>query len=892
MNRHYLERLFTPDSIAVFGASERQESVGARVFQNIVDGGFAGPVFAINPKYAEVRGRPCVASLESVAGDVDLAIIATPAATVPAILRAAGERHLKAAVILSAGFSGVEAAGKRLRASVVEEARRAGIRILGPNSLGFIRPSIRLNATFSNNRAEAGSIALLSQSGAICTAILDWAGIRGIGFSLIASVGDAADLDFGEILDYLTLDPKTRGILLYIEGLNDARPFLSGLRAAARLKPVIVIKSGRHAEGSRAAMTHTGALVGADDVFGAALERAGVVRARTIEQLFAAAQLLSSPPRIKGERLAIITNAGGPGVMATDWAVDKGLKLSTLSPTTIETLEQALPAGWSRSNPIDILGDATPDRYTAAVAACAADKEVDGMLVMLTPQAMSQPTAAARSVIAAAGESDKPLMACWLGERQVQEGRDLFRAARIPDFVNPEAAIEAFGYLVEYRRNQRMLMQVPGPLAERDPPDAAGARLIIEGALASHRTLLTPLETRAMLGAFHIPTIEAIEADSANEALAAAECLGFPVAMKIRSSSITHKSDVDGVRLNIDGAAAVRHAYTDMLARVARQRPGSELLGVTVERMYQRTSGRELFVGVIQDPVFGPVIAFGAGGTAVEILQDRAIALPPLNELLARNLIAKTRVSGLLGAFRNLPAVNLPALLTVLLRVSEMVCELPQIEELDINPLVTDDEGVRALDTRIVVRLPIAGRRRFDHMAIHPYPSNWVSRFQLPEGQDITIRPIRPEDAEIERRFVQGLSPEVRYLRFHQAMRELSQELLVRFTQLDYHRELALIATINVRGRETEIAVARYFPNPDARSAEFAIVIADDWQRRGLGSRLMNQLIEAAREKGFISLEGEVLARNTGMLRFTEALGFQVLEDVEDPNVVRVALRL
>ena len=893
MSRHYLEPLFAPRSIAVFGASERADAVGTRLYANLLDGGFGGPIFAINPKYAEVRGMPCAPSIEALGQDVDLAVIATPASTVVEILRACGERHVRAAVVLSAGFGEHDAAGKRLELAIAEECRRAGIRLLGPNCLGFIRPSARLNATFSNNVAEPGSIALISQSGAICTAILDWAGGHGIGFSLIVSIGDAADVGFGEVLDYLTLDPKTHSILMYVEGVTNARPFLSGLRAAARLKPVIVIKAGRHAEGSRAAMTHTGALVGADDVFGAALERAGVVRAATIEQLFAAAQLLSSPPRIRGERLAIVTNAGGPGVMATDWAIDKGLELAVLGPDTLSALNQQLPVNWSRANPVDILGDASPERYRTAVTSCAADPAVDGLLVMLTPQAMSQPAEAAEAVIAAAGHTDKPVLACWLGERQVQAGRVLFRAARIPDFVNPETAIEAFGYLVDYRRNQRLLMQVPGPLAELDPPDLAGAQLIIDGALASRQALLTPLETRAVLGAFHIPAGAAIDAASPNEALAAAECLGFPVALKIRSPDIVHKSDVDGVRLNVDSAASIRHACTDMLDRVRELRPEARLLGVTVERMYQRTSGRELFVGVIQDPVFGPVIGFGAGGTAIEVLKDRAIALPPLNEDLARNLIAKTRISRLLGRFRNLPPINMEALINVLLRISEMVCELPQIEELDINPLIADEDGVRALDTRIVVRPPIAGRRRFDHMAIHPYPTNWITRFQLPEGQDITIRPIRPEDAAIERAFVRKLSPEARYLRFNQALRELSQELLVRFTQLDYHRELALIATTPIAGVETEIAVARFFPNPDARSAEFAVVIADEWQRHGLGTRLMNQLIAAGREKGFETLEGEVLARNTAMLRFTEKLGFQSSEKEEDdPDVLRVTLVL
>lgn len=885
MGRHYLKHLFTPSSIAVFGASELPESVGARVYQNLLSSGFAGQVYAINPKYQSIGDRPCYPSLQAINEPVDLAVIATPAATVPGIMRACGEHHVKAAVVFSAGFGELEG-GKALERSLVEEAQRHRIRMLGPNCLGLMRPSIGLNATFSNNVAQPGSLALISQSGALCTAILDWAGAHQIGFSTMVSVGDAADVGFGDILDYLALDTETRSILMYVEGVRDARRFMSGLRAAARMKPVIVIKAGRYAEGSRAALSHTGSLVGADDVFDAALQRAGVVRADTIEQMFAAAQLLSMPHRVRGNRLAIITNAGGPGVMATDRAVEQGVRIADLSPATVQRLDQVLPKCWSRNNPLDILGDATPERYRAAVEACLGDEQVDGILVMLTPQAMTNPTGAAKAVARASRKSKKPVLTCWLGETQVDKGRKLFARSRIPTFVNPESALEAFSYLTQYQHNQEMLMQAPGPLADLDPPDIEGAQLIIEGALAENRSLLSILETRALLRAFNIPMLPAMTARTPNEALAAAEYLGFPVAMKILSPDITHKSDVGGVRLNVSRAQAVRHVYSEMMEQARAARPDARLEGVSIEKMYRKTSGREVLVGVIDDPVFGPVVSFGAGGTAVEILRDRAVALPPLNAHIARGRILQTKVAKMLGEFRGLPPVKLDALMQVLLRVSEMVCELPQIKEMDINPLMVDEEGAYALDARIVVSYQPPGRRPYDHMAIHPYPSHLVSHWQLADGTDITVRPIRPEDAEIEQVFVRKLSPETKYFRFMESIQELSKEMLVRFTQLDYQRELAFIATTRQGGREVELGVARYFTNPDGESGEFALVVADEWQRKGIGTRLMSCLIEAAREKGFRALQGEVMANNPKMLHLMGKLGFTSRTSTDEPGVM------
>jgi acetyltransferase len=893
MNAHYLEPLFAPRSVAVFGASERPESVGARVFQNLVEGGFSGSVHAINPKHDTLRGQPCYPSIHAIGQPVDLAVIATPAATVPDILRACGQHNVPAAIVLSAGFGEQAGEGAALQVALLDAARAGNMRVLGPNCLGLMRPQLGLNATFSHNVAQPGSLALISQSGALCAAILDWADGRGIGFSAMISVGAADDVDFGDLLDYLALDPQTHGILMYVEGVRDARRFMSGLRAAARMKPVVVLKAGRQAEGSRAAMSHTGALVGADDVFEAALQRAGAVRADTIEQLFAAAQLLSARPRISGNRLAIVTNAGGPGVMATDCAVERGIRLAQLDEATLTRLDAVLPGHWPRANPVDILGDATPDRYATAVAACLDDSNVDGVLVMLTPQAMTAPTEAARRVIEAGAGSDKPILACWMGETQVREGRDLLNRNRIPAFDNPETSLQAFGYLNAYRENQHLLLQAPGALGDLPPPDVDGARLIVEGALAERRTLLTALEMRALLSSFHLPTQPSVMARSPGEALSAGEILGFPVAMKIASPDISHKSDAGGVRLNVRNAQAVRGAYNDLLDEVRQHRPDAKIDGVSVEKMYAGKHGRELVVGVIADPVFGPVINFGAGGIAVEILRDRAVALPPLNAHLAEAMIRRTRVAKMLDAFRNQPPVQREALVRVLLRVSEMVCELPEIQEMDLNPLVADETGVYILDARVALNYqPPGARRRYDHVAVHPYPAHLIQNWQLADGTEVTIRPIRPEDADMEREFVQRLSPEAKFFRFRHSLQELTEEMLVRFTQIDYHREMALLATIRQDGREFELGVTRYIVNPDGMSAEFALVVDDAWQNKGIGSRLLSALIEAARERGVKTLVGGILAQNSRMIDLAKSIGFTCHPTPDETGIVTVSKAL
>jgi acetyltransferase len=667
---------------------------------------------------------------------------------------------------------------------------------------------------------------------------------------------------------------------------------MSGLRAAARLKPVVVIKVGRHSEGSRAALSHTGSLVGADDVFDAALQRAGVVRATTIEQLFSAAHLLATHNRVKGNRLAIVTNGGGPGVMATDRAMDLGLSLASFEEKTIQTLNGVLPTHWSHSNPVDILGDATEQRYHTAVRACLEDNTVDGVLVMLTPQAMTNPLQAAEAVIEAGQKRNKPLLACWMGEQQVKSAWDLFTKHKVPVFPSPEASVEAFSYLANHHRNQQLLMQVPGPLAKRSAPDVEGAQLIIDGALSEHRTTLNLLESKAVLHAFGIPVTQSIEAHSASEALVAAESLGFPIAMKISADAISHKSDIGGVRLNINDAHGIRNNYQELMQSVHAQQPDASVRGVTVEKMYKNPNGRELIIGVIRDPVFGPVISFGTGGTAVEVFRDRAIAIPPLNSYIVRDLIRNTRVAKLLGKFRNLPPINMYELEQVLLRVSEIVCELPQVAELDINPIMADEQGVIALDARLVVNHHTAQIKPYAHMAIHPYPSQLQTRYQLADGTDITLRPIRPEDAEIEHAFVRDLSSKAKYFRFMQSLRELTPEMLIRFTQIDYDREMAFIAVVDQQGKEVEIGVSRYATNPDGESCEFALVVDDEWQHKGIGTRLMKTLMKTARDRGFRTMEGEILADNHEMLKLMDILEFSKSASEEDPYIIKAIKEL
>ncbi|MGZ0018321.1 bifunctional acetate--CoA ligase family protein/GNAT family N-acetyltransferase [Nitrosomonas sp. wSCUT-2] len=892
MNRHYLHAMFHPQSVAVIGASNRENSVGGVVFRNMLDNGFQGKLYAVNPNHDEIQGQRAYASIEQIDTPVDLAVIITRAALVPDIVESCGKHGVRFALILSAGFRETGPQGAALERAVIQNARRYGMRLIGPNCLGILCPASGLNATFSKGSVQAGNLALISQSGAFCTAIMDWAKPNDVGFSCIISMGAAASLDFGEILDYLATDRHTESILLYIEGIQRARSFMSALRAAARIKPIFIVKAGRHSTGSAAAFSHTGALVGSDDVFDAALQRAGVVRVETIVQLFSAAKTLSTHLHPSGNRLAIVTNGGGPGVMAADRATDLGVTIATLSDVTIKQLNTQLPDTWSHANPLDIIGDATAERYQHAITCCMQDDGVDGVLVILTPQAMTQPLAVAHTVIDVAAKFNKPLIACWMGEAQVAESRQAFDLAKIPNFRTPEPAVEVFSFISAYYQNQQLLLQTPGPLAHHSEPDEEGARLLIESALADHRKILSEVESKAILAAFRIPIAKALIARSPNEALIIAEELGFPVVMKINSPDITHKSDAGGIRLNVGNAQAVRSAYHEIIQSVQRYSPNARIDGIVIEPMVIKPNGRELMVGVTTDTVFGPVITFGAGGVLVEVLGDRAVALPPLNSFLVKDMIQRTRIAKLLGHFRQMPPIEMAALENVLLRVAEMVCELPWIKEMDINPLIVDEHGACAVDARTIVDYLPPSADRYAHMAIHPYPTHLITHWQLTDGTDLTIRPIRPEDAEMEQDFVRGLSAESKYFRFMDTLQELSQTMLVRFTQIDYDRELALIAVLQQDSREKELGVCRYIASADGQSCEFALVVADEWQNKGIGNKLMNCLFDAARAKGIGVMEGEVLEANHAMLELVRRLGFEITVSAEDVSIMQIVKQL
>ncbi|MCI2400562.1 bifunctional acetate--CoA ligase family protein/GNAT family N-acetyltransferase [Aliiroseovarius subalbicans] len=889
MDASPLSKLFNPTSIAIFGASENGTSVGSLTYANLLADGFKGPIVPINPKYKKLGGAKCFAKITDVPDEIDLAVIATPARTVPGIIRECGEAGIKNAIVLSAGFGEGDGGGKDMEAQLLSAARRAGVRFMGPNCVGLVRPGIGMNATFLRSKTPQGRLALISQSGALISAISDWAEPHHTGFSALVSLGNSANIDFGDAMQFLATDPGTDAILLYVEGVRHAPSFISALRSAARLKPVIVLKSGRHVTSAKAANTHTGALIGSDAVFDAALERAGAVRAQTFGQLFAAAEILANTKKSTGNRLTIITNGGGAGVLAADRAGDMGVDLPALSEATIKKLDAILPQYWSHANPVDILGDAKPEAYSAAIKAVMDDPNSDGVLVMLTPQAMTDATAAAQAVIDALPKRrKKPVLACWMGQSSVAEARTLLSANGVPDFFTPERAVEAFSYLAQHHRNRRLALETPGPMANSHLPDLEGARMMIDAALAEDRDMLSDMESKALLRAFNIPINMTIEASTPAEALVAAETVGFPVAVKINSPDISHKSDVGGVHINIADAADVKRAFREIVESTKSARPNARIKGVTVEPMAHVEDARELVIGASRDQVFGPTILFGAGGTMVEVLKDSSVALPPLNAVLADRLINRTRVSAVLEAFRDRPAVDRDAVVEVLLRISDLVCELPEVVELDINPLFAGPDGVLAVDARIGIARPPARDGHYDHVAIHPYPRHLVTETHLTDGTPMVIRPIRPEDAENEKAFVKELSDEAKMFRFMGALNELSPEMLVQFTQIDYRREMALVSMVEIDGKMVQTGVARYVINPDDKSCEFAIVVSDRVQHQGIGTKLMKALFAAARDHGLTIMEGSVLKKNAPMLRLMTDLGFSQRMDPDDRELVLV----
>lgn len=871
MDKHYLAPLFSPQSIVVFAGDDGDPDSRTPQARFLVDqlrnGGFSGSV-----RWLNIGLSGTLADL--VQSKSDLAIIALPHEQLAPALELAARVRSKAALILS---TGVDA---RLASELHAIARQHGLLLLGPNSLGFQRPRLNLNASALGPLARAGGLSLVSQSGALTSAILDWAVKNGVGFSTVVALGANTALGVADVLDFLADDRGTQSIVVYLEGIRDARRFMSALRAAANSKPVFVLKAGRRPGGSSAALTHSGAIVGSDDVFDAALKRAGAVRVKSFVQLFTAAKGLSARTLPVGKRLAIISNGGGPGVLAADWADDLGIELAALPAAAAAALAKELSPQATMDTVIDLAEDADPAHYRAAVSACAATTGVDGILVILSPKPDLDTAAVAQALAELYPSVGKPLVTCWMGDERASSARQILVKAAIPTFRTPEAAVDAFYNISSFHQNQQLLHQTPPPLSPLPKPDVEGARILIESVLAERRKVLTEMESKALLAAFHIPVTKTILARSASEAILVANQLGYPVALKIDSPDIAHKSDVGGVALNLLNATAVRDTWVSMMAGVTARHPEARINGVTVQPMSGKPQGRELYIGVTTDRPFGPVISFGAGGTMIELIGDRAIELPPLNQFLAQRLVDRARCSGTLDAWRGAPPADREALEQVLLRVSEMVCALPQLREMDINPVIVDAGGALAVDARVVVDQATGGNGHYPHLAILPYPSDREQEWPLRGGGQFTLRPVRPDDAEMLQDFVRRLSPESRYFRFVSTMRELPLRLLARFTLIDYDREMALVA---VHGGRL-IAVSRFVTNPDLESCEFSLAVADDFNGQGLGARMMYAIMDAARAKGLKQIEGLVLTSNAPMLRLMRSLEFDVRRYEDDPD--------
>lgn len=879
--RRPLGHFFAPEAIAVIGASGKAGSVGRALLENLFE--FGGKIFPVNPRHARVLGLPAFATVQDVPAKVDLAVIATPAATVPGIVRDCAEAGVKAAVILSAGFKECGAAGAELERQVLYEARRGGIRLIGPNCLGLMAPHLRLNATFARTMARPGSVAFISQSGALCTAVLDWSLRDNVGFSVFVSVGSMLDVGWGDLITSLGDDPQTRSIIIYMESIGDARSFLSAAREVAFTKPIILVKAGRTEAAAKAAASHTGALTGSDVVMEAGFRRVGVLRVDTIEDLFDMAEVLGKQPRPSGPRLAIVTNAGGPAALAVDRLVAGGGEPAKLSDKTIAALDRLLPAAWSRGNPVDILGDADAERYAQAIEAVANDPSMDGLLVILTPQAMSDALATAEKLAAfAARAGGKPVLASWMGGAAVEAGEVVLNEARIPTFKYPDRAAQAFDYMARYSANLKALYETPVLLdhAKGGPALHQGVDAIVQVARQRHRVLLTEHESKEILAAYGIPVNRAVPAGSEDEAAAVADRVGFPVVLKLHSETITHKTDVGGVRLNLRDAVEVRAAWRGIRRAVTEKVGEHHFLGVTVERMIP-ADGYELILGSSVDPQFGPVLLFGAGGIGVEIMQDRAIGLPPLNSTLARRLMEQTRIFAALKGIRGRRPVDLPALENVLVRFSQLVAEQRWIKEIDVNPLFASADQIVALDARVILHDSSLPADRLPGLAIRPYPHQYTISATLADGTPVLVRPIRPEDEPMMVDFHGTLSDESVYYRYFTALslqQRTNHTRLSRLCFIDYDREIALVAVRDdpLTGRAAIIGVGRLCKSHGRNEAEFAVVVSDDWQGRGLGALLLKRLVEIGREERLARITGTVLSENHAMRHVCERAGFKI----------------
>jgi acetyltransferase len=881
-----LDPILAPKSVAVIGATERKRSVGRTVMHNLMTGGFEGKIYPVNPIQETILGLHAFANVAALPEVPDLAVIITPPKTVPGIIKECAAVGIKGVIIISAGFKEIGPEGAALEQQVLEEAKRANIRIVGPNCLGVMVPGHKFNATFAADIARTGSVGFISQSGALCTAILDWSLKENVGFSAFVSLGSMLDVSWGDLIYHLGDDPNTKSIVIYMESIGDARGFLSAAREVALTKPIIVIKPGRTEAAAKAAASHTGSLTGSDEVLQAAFQRVGVLRVEAISELFDMAEVLAKQPSPKGPRLTIVTNAGGPGVLATDMLITSGAQLADLAPETMASLNQILPPTWSHNNPVDIIGDAGPELYARAVDVVAKDPNTDGLLVILTPQAMTDPTATAEELAPFAHIEGKPILASWMGVGQVEKGEDNLNAAKIPTFKYPDRAAKAFNYMWSYTENLRSLYETPATPAQNGHGyiDRDAAAKIISEVRKTGRTILTEFESKQLLATYGIPTVETHIALTESDAVKEAARLGFPVVLKLYSETITHKTDVGGVQLNLRTASAVRQAWKAIEASVTKKVGREHFQGVTVQPMI-KLEGYELIIGSSVDPQFGLVLLFGTGGQLVEVFKDRALGLPPLNATLARRMMERTKIFTALQGVRGRKAVDIAGLEQLLVRFSQLVVEQPWIAEIDINPLLVSAERIFALDARVVLHDPKTSEDKLPRPAIRPYPVQYVTPWKMKNKAPVTIRPIRPEDEPMMVKFHETLSEESVYHRYFSALKleqRITHERLTRICFNDYDREIALVAelkTVNEDEEKKILGVGRLSKQHGSNEAEFAVLVNDHFQNLGLGYELLKQLIEVGRAEKLDRIVGEILSENQATRHICKKLGFKIVAD-------------
>jgi acetyltransferase len=882
--RQPLDAIFNPDNVAVIGASEEPGSVGRTLLWNLVSNPWGGTIFPVNPKRDSVLGIEAYSSIDEVEADVDLAVVATPAPTVPGIVEACGEAGVDGLIIVSAGFREVGEEGAQLEREIKEIAREHDVRIVGPNCLGVMRPPNGLNATFAGSMANEGNVAFVSQSGALLTSILDWSFRENVGFSSFVSIGSMLDVDWGDMITYLGDDPKTDSIVLYMESIGNARSFLSAARDVAQSKPIIVIKAGRTDAAAEAAASHTGTLTGSDDVLNAAFRRSGVLRVDDINDLFYMAEVLSKQPRPQGRNLTILTNAGGPGVLATDALITGGGELTPISDDAMDQFDEILPPAWSHGNPVDILGDADPERYAESLEVAAEDENSDGLLVVLTPQAMTEPTKTAEHLRPYARDNEKPILASWMGGDSVSPGENILNEAGLPTFAYPDTAARMFNHMWRYNYSLKALYETPSlPEDEEGIPDRETASAIVEDTHESGRVLMTEYASKKLLSAYGIPTVETRIAETKHDAVDAAQAIGYPVAVKLHSKSITHKSDVGGVQLGLTSDEDVQAAFDRIQDGVG----GEGFDGVTVQPMIDRSDGYELIIGSSMDEQFGPVLLFGSGGQLVEVYKDRALGLPPLNTTLARRMMEQTQIYEALQGVRGRDPVDLDALETLMVRFSQLVVEQPRVKEIDVNPLLArpGDDGLLALDARVVLHPFSKSDDDLPTPAIRPYPRQYVGTHTMRNGEEVTIRPIRPEDEPKLVTFHERLSERSVYLRYANLMKleqRVAHERLARICFIDYDREMALVAERTTEnGDEEIIGVGRLTQLPGGEEAEFAMLVIDEYQEEGIGTELLRRLVQVGEDEDLDRITADILEQNRAMQRVSEKLGFDLVRSEE-----------